>query len=135
MQVLIDTNVLRADIGARSSRFAVLCDYLQRTRAQLLIPRIVFDEFLGVYSRELSDRLAKQASANASVADFLPRVKSPPREVRDMDATVAEYSAHFLTRLGIHEQSSGMPVLRVFANAVHGYHVRRPRGPLSGGRA
>lgn len=104
MNVILDTNILRADIGARSGRFDVLRDYLTRTKSALLIPRIVFDELLAVYSREVIERASKSAAAASALADFLPhRVSELPPSIGDVGIVVREYGAHILSRLGVSE--------------------------------
>ena len=95
MNVLLDTNILRADIGVRSGRFDILRDYIRRTQSRILLPQLVYDEIRAVYSRELAERAGKAAAASAAVVDFMPH--RPPREsvlAQDTAVEVAAYSEY-----------------------------------------
>ena len=51
MNVVLDSNRFRQDIGLRSSRISVLLEYLRRMESKLVVPQIVWEELAANYER------------------------------------------------------------------------------------
>jgi hypothetical protein len=63
MDVIIDTCILLRTPSMRSAEFDNLFEYVRKTKSQLVIPRIVFDEVLARYQEMLSERNDKARDA------------------------------------------------------------------------
>ncbi len=55
MNIILDSNVFKSNFLLSGSSFDILLDYLQRTNSKVIIPRIVYDEVLSLYRRQLED--------------------------------------------------------------------------------
>src|ERR1035438_3442238 len=66
MDIVLDSNIFRADILLRSKEFDILLDYLDKTGSLFVMPQIILDEIKGLYKRTLIERLSelKKASNN-----------------------------------------------------------------------
>lgn len=58
MDVILDSNIFRADVPLRSKEFDVLMDYLKKTGSSVIVPQIILDEIEGLYKRALKDRIS-----------------------------------------------------------------------------
>lgn len=56
MKIVLDTNIIFRDFFMKSGRFEILLDYVKRTNSKVILPRIVYDEVLISYERELKSR-------------------------------------------------------------------------------
>jgi hypothetical protein len=57
MDIILDSNIFRADIPLRSKEFDVVLDYLKKTGSSIIVPKIILDEVEGLYKRALKDRI------------------------------------------------------------------------------
>lgn len=57
MDVILDSNIFRADVPLRSKEFDVLMDYLKKTGSSIIVPQIILDEIEGLYKRALKNRI------------------------------------------------------------------------------
>jgi len=59
IEVILDTNILRKDFLRSGTDFKVLLDYVKKTGGRISIPRIVLDEIINLYARELASHVQK----------------------------------------------------------------------------
>jgi hypothetical protein len=104
MDVILDSNIYRADILLRSKEFDVLLDYLSKTQSKLILPEVILDEIRGLYSRTLRERIhdLKKASnnINLTLSDAEYNIKLP--EI-DIDEQTVKYEAFLRKRLKIRD--------------------------------
>ena len=65
MNIVLDTNIIRKDLRFKSGNYKILIDYLDKTDSTFIIPRIVIDEAIGIYERNL---LEKQKNVNSAIS-------------------------------------------------------------------
>jgi len=94
MDVIIDSNIIRASNYLRSQKFAAVFDYLHKTRSKLVIPEIVQQEVVASYRRDLREsyeKLQRQASQLKSMC-FSGNAKVETD--LDVEKEVSAYEAH-----------------------------------------
>ena len=82
MDIVLDTNILRADLLLRSKDFNAIQDYLERTDSLIYLPKIVIEEIQEIHSKTLNDRISKANNEinhiNLAIVDNktkLPQIK------------------------------------------------------------
>lgn len=94
MILVIDTNVLVADIALQSEKVRLLLDYARRTETTIRVPQVVLDEF-----EAHVERLAQQqVSRLADVAKFVSTWSAAPYEFPTLP-TPKEMAKAFLARM------------------------------------
>jgi hypothetical protein len=58
MDIILDSNVFRADFTLRSKDIDILLDYLKKTKSYIVLPQIIIDEVKHLYSEELLNRVS-----------------------------------------------------------------------------
>ncbi|MFH6983648.1 PIN domain-containing protein [Marinoscillum luteum] len=104
MDIILDTNIFRADIPLKNKDFDVLLDYLERTGSNLVMPQIVLDETKSLYKRTLIERLEAFQKAGdklnlaltSSIENIVPDL--------DLDQEVDKYIEFVKKRLKISER-------------------------------
>lgn len=102
MDIILDSNIFRADILLRSKDFDVLNDFLRKTSSKLLIPQIILDEILGLYKRTLNERSQEAFKFNNNLNLMLIDSKMHIEfQNIDFEKEVNNYRNHLFKRLGI----------------------------------
>ncbi len=63
MDVILDTNILVADIWQDSQNFRFLMDYIEKTNSYVLIPSVVDVEIKAIFTRKVNEHLQEIESA------------------------------------------------------------------------
>jgi hypothetical protein len=71
MKIVLDTNILRQDLHFSGIKFVMLLDFVAKTKSEIVIPKIVFQELEAVYSRELSERFNELRRTKNAVEKLL----------------------------------------------------------------
>lgn len=66
MIIILDTNVIQSDYYMNSGRFAILFDYVQKTKSKFVLPKIVIDELTANYEREFISRFNQYLRSKGS---------------------------------------------------------------------
>lgn len=56
MNIFFDTNIIRGNLRLNGHWSKLLFEYVSRTGATIMMPKIVWEELRGVYKRELEQR-------------------------------------------------------------------------------
>lgn len=109
MIIVLDTNIYQEDYFLRSPRFTILLDYARRTHSRIALPRLVLDELMANYRRDLRRRIrdASRSRGHLSVALLEPLGELPEFE---LDAEMSKMQDHLLEALGA--QLDRLPGLR-----------------------
>ncbi len=57
MNIVIDTNIFRRDLKLKDKNFDILFDYLEKTNSKVILPKIVYEETIGLYERLIKERI------------------------------------------------------------------------------
>jgi hypothetical protein len=102
--IVLDTNVIQEDFLMRSGRIEIVLNYAQRTEATFLLPRIVHDEILGNYERELRTRFATVLRARQQLNGLSLKPDLKKLEL-DVAGAVNAYAAHLKQVLRIKDSA------------------------------
>lgn len=103
MIFILDTNIIESDFLLRSGKFAILLDYLRKTRSKVILPRIVYDELTANYEREIGKRLNQFLRAKGSLASILLKPTLPDANISAKDE-VALYLEHIKRTLEVKDE-------------------------------
>jgi len=126
MHVILDTNVIRADLGLRTGPFAILTDYLAKTQSKVLMPRIIYEELQALHRRELEARLVAYMRARGSLNVLIP--DTPVQEVAiDLNSASIAYMRNIQERLDFEESDLLEYQPRYLADVIdRAIHRKRP---------
>lgn len=92
MDVILDSNIFRSDIGLRSAEFEVLMDYILRTESSIMIPQIILDEVIGLYKKVFNERSLELIKTNKNFNLLLvDKSKNIPIPRIDIDEATNNY--------------------------------------------
>lgn len=104
MHIILDANIYAADFRMESVAFRSLFDYLRKTADSLVLPRLVREEVIGHYLRELRARDQKVEKPwnqyrQVVLTNDLPRhvLTEPKYEVRKLRALLKKPAPHVAT--------------------------------------
>jgi hypothetical protein len=102
MDVILDSNIFRADFSLKSRDVDALLDYLQKTGSKIVLPQIVLDETRGLYSKTLSERISElnKVAKNVNITLTDAALHFKPHEINEADE-LEKYEGFILNRLGI----------------------------------
>ena len=117
MDVIIDTNIIRRDLKLNDRNFEILLDYLSNTNSKLILPSIVVEEIIGLYSRTLKERQDEFERAQKKLKSTVIKIDiaDPPEinfdqeannyldfihdKLNTSEANIIEYKNEFLPEL------------------------------------
>lgn len=106
MDIILDSNIYRADISLRSKDFDILIDYLHRTNSSLIIPEIILDEIIGLYRRTVMER---SQELNKTITNWNLILIDQDRHIVLPELQIVEevnkYKRHILERLEVKAQN------------------------------
>ncbi|MBC8262847.1 MAG: DUF4935 domain-containing protein [Anaerolineales bacterium] len=103
MKVVLDTNILWQDLPLRSRKFEMLFDFVTKTRSEIVLPQIVYQELEAVYRREAERRLNDFRKARDILGRIFLSFDVADVEI-EIDVQVSQYLAYVCKRLGITEE-------------------------------
>jgi predicted nucleic acid-binding protein len=109
MKIVLDTNILRQDLLLRSRKSEMLLDFAAKTRSQIILPQIVYQELESVYEREIARRLNEFQKARDSLRRSLLNFDIPDIEI-EIEVQVSQYLAHVCERLCVADDDIDAPV-------------------------
>ena len=80
MDVILDANIYASDFRTEKIAFSNLFDYLRKTNSRLVLPRIIREEVVALYGRELKKRARETAEAWNSYRHLVLPTKPPAFE-------------------------------------------------------
>ncbi|MEQ9299793.1 MAG: PIN domain-containing protein [Cyclobacteriaceae bacterium] len=101
MNVILDTNVIGSDFLMRSHRFRILLDFVEKTASTIVLPKIVLEELISLYKRNLDNNLEEAEKILSQLDRFLlseEKLGSVPNI--NMSKTLREYENHVRAQLG-----------------------------------
>lgn len=68
MNVIVDTNILRADFLFQSEHYKLFSEFIKRSKSNLVLPRVVFEEAYYLYKKEME---IKETNFQKALSDIL----------------------------------------------------------------
>ncbi len=93
MNIVLDTNIFASDFLMKSHKFQILKSYLSKTGNNLLVPQIVREELISVYSRSVQDKALSLSKSLNNLNRIL--VKEQDKEqIFDIKKAIQEYKKY-----------------------------------------
>ena len=105
MNIVLDTNIIRKDLNFTSGNYRILNDYLSKTGSDFIIPRIVIDEALGIYRRNLIDKHSTVNNAILKLNKALIVNAEIPNVEINIEAELVEYTNILKEKLKLRNQT------------------------------
>lgn len=117
MIVILDTNVYQQDYTLESQRMEVLLDFVRKTKGKIVLPKIVFDELIANYRRELDARIARANRAIEQLNGLLPEGRRSALSTIEPDSAVERYRSWVLAKIAVGEADL-VPLKASYLNEV-----------------
>jgi predicted nucleic acid-binding protein len=118
MNIILDTNIFAQDFMMTTPRFELLLDYLKKTKSKLIMPQIVYQEIISLYTRRLKDKLKKFKEAKEHLESVLLDVFIPDINL-EISVEVEKYLSYLKEKIKISDKDIVPYEDHYLKNAVH----------------